>query len=53
MSDTIKVAVAGVVAIGLVTAFGLHARQLSTLPRPTGQAVSAVFGTAETGRNES
>jgi hypothetical protein len=37
------------VVIGLVTAFGLHATQLAKLPKPTGQAVSGVLGTAEKG----
>jgi hypothetical protein len=50
MKDSIKLLIAGVVGIGLVTAFGLHAAQLSQLPKPTGQAVSGVLGTAETGK---
>jgi hypothetical protein len=50
VKDTIKLGIAGLVGIGLVTAFGLHARQLSALPRPTGRAVSGVFSTAETGK---
>jgi hypothetical protein len=49
MSNTFKIIAAGVVGIGLVTAFGLHAQSLSSLPRPTGAAVSNVFGTAEKG----
>jgi hypothetical protein len=42
--------IAGVIGIGLVTAFGLHARQLAQLPKPTGKAFSGVLHTAETGR---
>lgn len=49
MSDGIKTLVSGIVVIGLVTAFGLHAGQLAKLPKPTGQAVSGVLGTAEKG----
>jgi len=47
--DILKTLVGGVVVIGLVTAFGLHARNLAKLPKPTGQAVSGVLGTAEKG----
>jgi hypothetical protein len=47
--DAFKTLVSGVVVIGLVTAFGLHATQLAKLPKPTGQAVSGVLGTAEKG----
>lgn len=47
--DVVKTLVGGVVVIGLVTAFGLHAKNLSKLPKPTGQAVSGVLGTAERG----
>jgi hypothetical protein len=47
--DILKTMVGGVVVIGLVTAFGLHARNLAKLPKPTGQAVSGVLGTAEKG----
>lgn len=53
MKDGIKLAIAGVVGVALVTAFGLHARQLAALPKPTGQAVSGVLSTAETGKNQS
>jgi hypothetical protein len=49
MNETLKLVIGGVVAIGLVTAFGLHAAQLSKLPKPTGQAFSGVLNTAETG----
>lgn len=47
--DILKTLVGGVVVIGLVTAFGLHAKNLAKLPKPTGQAVSGVLGTAERG----
>lgn len=50
MKDTAKLVIAGVIGIGLVTAFGLHSRQLAQLPRPTGRAFSGVLGTAETGK---
>lgn len=49
MGDTFKTLVGGIVIIGLVTAFGLHANQLAKLPKPTGSAVSNVIGTAEKG----
>jgi hypothetical protein len=47
--DIVKILASGVVVIGLVTAFGLHANQLAKLPKPTGQAFSGVLGTAEKG----
>lgn len=47
--DIVKVLASGVVVIGLVTAFGLHATQLAKLPKPTGQAFSGVLNTAEKG----
>ena len=47
--DVVKTLVAGVVVIGLVTAFGIHAGQLAKLPKPTGQAFSGVLKTAERG----
>jgi hypothetical protein len=50
MGDGLKVIIAGVIGIGLVTAFGLHSRQLAQLPKPTGQAFSGVLSTAETGQ---
>lgn len=53
MKDSVKLAIAGVIGIGLVAAFGLHASQLAQLPKPTGQAVSGVLSTAETGTNQS
>lgn len=51
MKDSVKLIIGGVVAVGLVTAFGLHSRQLASLPKPTGQAFSGVLGTAETGKS--
>jgi hypothetical protein len=53
MNDDIKLLIAGVVGVALVTAFGLHSTQLAKLPKPTGQAFSGVLGTAETGTNQS
>jgi hypothetical protein len=47
--DLLKTGVSGIIIIGLVTAVGLHAAQLAKLPKPTGQAVSGVLGTAEKG----
>ena len=47
--DVVKVLASGVVLIGLVTAFGLHASQLAKLPKPTGQAFSGALNTAEKG----
>lgn len=47
--DIVKILASGVVVIGLVTAFGLHANQLAKLPKPTGQAFSGVLNTAEKG----
>jgi hypothetical protein len=44
-----KILVSGIVVIGLVTAFGLHASQLAKLPQPTGKAISGVLNTAEKG----
>lgn len=41
--------VAGIVAIGLVTAFGLHATQLSKLVTSGGTAGSGLLKTAERG----
>ena len=49
MKDGVKMLIAGVVGIGLVTAFGLHSTQLAQLPKPTGAALSGVLSTAETG----
>lgn len=49
MKDGVKMVIGGLIAIGLVTAFGLHAKQLAMLPKPTGQAFSGALHTAETG----
>lgn len=49
MGEIGKTLAAGVVAVALVTAFGLHASQLAQLPKPSGQAFSNVLGTAEKG----
>ena len=47
--EIVKLLASGIVIIGLVTAFGIHAGQLAKLPKPTGQAFSGVLKTAERG----
>jgi hypothetical protein len=49
MHDLAKMAIAGGVAIGLVTAFGLHAKNLGTLAGSAGKATSGLTHTLETG----
>lgn len=49
VSDTAKLFIAGVVAIGLVTAFGLHASGLAQVASSAGSAGQGLLGTAETG----
>jgi hypothetical protein len=51
MSDTLKLFIAGVVGIGLVTAFGLHASGLASVTKSAGQAGQGLIGTAETGKS--
>lgn len=46
MSDILKLFVGGVVAIGLVTAFGLHSQGLTSLTKAGGSAASGLEGTA-------
>jgi hypothetical protein len=46
---TVDQFITGVVAIGLVTAFALHASDLSGLVKATGTASSGLIGTAEKG----
>lgn len=48
--DALKLFLAGVVAIGLVTAFGLHATGLASLTKSAGTAGQGLLGTAETGQ---
>ena len=48
--DILKMFVAGVVAIGLVTAFGLHAQGLAKVGTSAGKAGQGLIGTAETGK---
>lgn len=48
--DALKLFLAGVVGIGLVTAFGLHASGLSSLTSSAGKAGQGLLGTAETGQ---
>jgi hypothetical protein len=47
--NTIDTFITGVVAVGLVTAFALHAADLSKLVSATGTASSGLLGTAEKG----
>jgi hypothetical protein len=49
MDKTVKKATAGLVAVAIVTAFGLHAAGLAKLAASWGGAGSQVLGTAETG----
>lgn len=44
-----EIFITGVVAIGLVTAFGIHASQLSKLASSGGKAGSGLINTAERG----
>jgi hypothetical protein len=48
--DLARTFVSGVVVIGLVTAFGLHATGLSKVARAGGKAGSGLLHTAETGK---
>jgi hypothetical protein len=41
--------IAGLIAIGLITAVGLHSTQLAKLAPPVGKAGSGLLHTAETG----
>jgi hypothetical protein len=47
--DAVDKFVAGIVAIGLVTAFGLHSTQLSGLVKQGGTSSSQLLNTAEKG----
>lgn len=47
--DTVKVIAGGIVAVGLITAFGLHASGLAQLATSGGKATSQIFNTAERG----
>lgn len=49
MSDAVKLGIAGVIGVAVITAIGLHSSQLAQLPKPTGAAFSGVLGTAEKG----
>ena len=48
--DLLKTFIVGVVTIGLITAFGLHAEGLSKLATSAGKAGQGLIGTAETGK---
>lgn len=47
--STVDKFITGVVAIGIVTAFALHATQMSSLVKSGGTAASGLIGTAEKG----
>lgn len=47
--DLAKTFIAGIVAVSLVTAFGLHAKGLATLTKSAGTAGQGLIGAAETG----
>ena len=47
---TVAMTVAGVVAIGLVTAFGLHATGLAQVAKSGGAAGQGLLGTAISGK---
>jgi hypothetical protein len=49
LADVFKIFMTGVVTIGLVTAFGLHADGLAKFIRTAGRASSGVLGVAEHG----
>lgn len=46
MQDLAKLFIGGVVAIGLVTAFGLHSQGLTSLTKAGGSAAQGLEGTA-------
>jgi hypothetical protein len=48
--DVFKTFIVGVVTIGLITAFGLHAQGLANLTTSAGKAGQGLLGTAETGK---
>jgi hypothetical protein len=50
MKEIAVLFVSGVVAVALVTAFGLHAQGLSQLAGSAGKAGQGLIGTAETGK---
>jgi len=47
--ETVDKFVAGVIAIGIITAFGLHSSQLAPLVKQTGNSSSQLLNTAEVG----
>jgi hypothetical protein len=50
MMDALKLFITGVVTIGLITAFGLHASGLANLTKSAGSAGQGLLGTAESGK---
>lgn len=49
MSETFKTGLAGIIAIGMITAVGLHATGLAKFASSAGQAGGGLLGVAETG----
>ena len=47
--DILETFITGIVAIGLVTAFGLHAQNLAVLTKQGGASGSQLLNTAEVG----
>ena len=47
--DSVEKFITGVIAIGVVTAFALNAKELTGLVGATGGAASGLMGTAEKG----
>jgi hypothetical protein len=47
--DTLDKFITGVIAVGMVTAFALHAKDLSGLVSSSGSAASGLMNTAEKG----
>lgn len=48
--NVVEKIITGAIAIGLVTAFGLHAAGIAQVTRAGGNATSKVFGTVEQGK---
>jgi len=51
MNDTVKLFFAGIVGIGVITAFGLHASGIAQVTKSAGSAGQGLLGTAETGQS--
>jgi L-cystine uptake protein TcyP (sodium:dicarboxylate symporter family) len=48
--DVLKMFIAGVVGVAMITAFGLHASGLAQVTSSAGKAGQGLIGTAETGK---